>query len=228
MITMSNPRYAIYFAPSPESVLWKTGSAWLGRDAYTGEHLPNLTARAESIVSDPAHYGFHATFKPPFHVAAEKSEDELLTHCQRFSVAQSGFYIPGIQVAKLGNFVALRPTKNIDQLGQLAAVCVKEFDKFRAAPSENELANRRQIGLTPRQAEYLLQWGYPYVMEEFRFHMTLTGTLNTELQDHMLSVLKELFFDIVDQPVAVDAITLFIQPDRETPFSVLERFSFSN
>ena len=33
------------------------------------------------------------------------------------------------------------------------------------------------IRLTPAQEALLMRWGSPYVMDEFRFHMTLTGRL---------------------------------------------------
>lgn len=54
---------------------------------------------------------------------------------------------------------------------------LRALDRFRAPVSGAERARRRNAGLSPPQEALLAQEGYPKVMEEFRFHMTLTAQL---------------------------------------------------
>ncbi|MYF89607.1 MAG: DUF1045 domain-containing protein, partial [Boseongicola sp. SB0676_bin_33] len=74
-------------------------------------------------------------------------------------------------------FLALTPVGDAPALQCLAHNLVAELDWLRATPTGAELARRRAARLTSSQEANLLRWGYPYVMDEFRFHMTLTGKL---------------------------------------------------
>ena len=51
---------------------------------------------------------------------------------------------------------------------------------FARPPGAAELERRRKAGLSAAQEKMLLRWGYPYVLDEFRFHLTLTGRLQPE------------------------------------------------
>ena len=62
-------------------------------------------------------------------------------------------------------------------VADLAQACVETFEPFRAPLAEEELARRRAVPLSARQEANLERWGYPYVAEDFRFHMTLTARL---------------------------------------------------
>ena len=75
--------------------------------------------------------------------------------------------------------------------------------------------------LTPRQRDYLDRWGYPYVMEEFRFHMTLTGRLDTARREPILKMLQERFSTIGLERLAIDRIALFRQNDLASRFHIL-------
>lgn len=77
----------------------------------------------------------------------------------------------------LGGFLALTPTGDLTGLERVASACVTDLDAFRAPASETELERRRSAGLSARQEALMQHWGYPYVMEEFRFHLTLSGRL---------------------------------------------------
>jgi hypothetical protein len=81
--------------------------------------------------------------------------------------------------------------------------------------------------LSARQLRHLDQWGYPYVFDEFRFHMTLTGTLSEPDRKEALAVLRELYSE-ADAPVALDSVCILHQPDRFACFTVLERFFLRN
>ncbi len=223
-------RYALYFTPAPDTGLWRFGSGVLGYDSATREaaafpvhalwHEPWFERAQET----PARYGFHATLKAPFALAPGISEDVLLERAASFSAGRVPICLPALEVASLGDFVALRPLAEDAELNRLAAACVRDFDDLRAPLSAEDRARRLASALKPRQHRHLEDWGYPYVFEDFRFHMTLTGALPKSLQPRALEVLRTLYYRI-SGPVWIDAITVLAQPTRDSRFAVVERFA---
>lgn len=225
-------RFALYFTPPADHPLVRAASSWLGRDAFGSPGLltplsngfPREVWRAAT--SEPRRYGFHATLKPPFHLASGFHESDLASALLAFAASRPSFTLPPLQVARLSNFWALTLAAACPPLERLAAECVRNFDAFRAAPSEEELARRRRARLSPRQLEHLDQWGYPYVFEEWRFHMTLTWSLEGPVAEDFGTHLRSIFGPLCQGPVECDAITLFAQPSPGDPFQVIERFPF--
>jgi Protein of unknown function (DUF1045) len=78
--------------------------------------------------------------------------------------------------------------------------------------------------LTPRQREYLDRWGYPYVMEEFRFHMTLTGQLDAERREPTLAMLRHHFSAIAIETLAIDRLALFRQERADSRFRIVDHW----
>src|SRR5229473_1465217 len=158
-------RYAIYFSPEDATALGRFGRQWLGgadaRAAVPGFSLDRLA----EITAEPRRYGFHATLKPPFALAAGSSARELAASMVSFATAQAGFPAPPLALASIAGFWALIPSQPCPALDRLAADCVRHFDAFRAPPSADELAKRRRAGLTAAQEALLARWGYPYVMD---------------------------------------------------------------
>lgn len=174
---MSYSRFAIYYVP-PEGPLAAFGASWLGWDIARGcaadqPDVPGL----DDITMTPRKYGFHGTLKPPFRLTDGVGIAELERAARDLAASLAPVRLEGLDLTALGRFLALTPTGDVDALRQLAAACVRDLDRFRAAPSEAELARRRAANLTARQDALLAEWGYPYVMEEFRFHLTLSGRL---------------------------------------------------
>ena len=99
-----------------------------------------------------------------------------------------------------------------------------EFDEFRRPADEAELARRRTAPLTPRQDELLLRWGYPYVLEQWRFHLTLTGRLPDEERAAVMTILCQRFGGVIERPLQVNDLCIFRQPATGRPFTVLARF----
>ena len=224
-------RYAIYYAPPADTPLWRKASAWLGRDAYTGQararpHLAELDGLdLDALTADPRGYGFHATLKAPFELAAGTSEAELLSAAEHF-VARRSSFAATIAPAALGRFLAFRLQDGEAEMQALHAACVRDFEPFRAPLSDHDLARRRKAPLTPEQDARLMAWGYPYVFEDFRFHMTLTGQIRDEaVRAQVLDALGEHFADETG-PHRFDGVAVFKQPDRAQPFDILQRFDF--
>jgi putative phosphonate metabolism protein len=226
-----SPRYAIYYAPPAATPLWRKASAWLGRDAYTGETLtrpvlPGLDdLDLEALTADPRGYGFHATLKAPFELAADVSEADLLAMAEQVAAARGAFEV-GIAPAALGRFLAFQLQSPSVDMKLLHAACVREFDAFRAPLSDADLARRRKAPLTPEQDARLVEWGYPYVFEDFRFHMTLTNSIREdELRARILAALQDHFAAEAGRH-RFDGLAVFKQTDRAAPFDILQRFDF--
>lgn len=221
------PRYAIYFAAGPNSPLSRFGAALLGYDAYTGDETPFPREALEvapdwrDLTADPRKYGFHATLKAPMALAPGKFEAELVAACVAF--AGKARPLPVIQpvVDSISGFIAVIPAEPVEALQQLAADCVRDFDSFRAALSAEDRARRRPEKLSERQRDHLDRWGYPYVMEEFRFHMTLTGRLDAERRGPILEMLRARFAGLGIEKLVVDRIALFKQDDAKARFRII-------
>jgi putative phosphonate metabolism protein len=224
-------RYAVYYAPTVDDPLARSAAAWLGRDAFTGAVLerPALAGLEgldlEALTASPRAYGFHATLKAPFELAPERGEEQLLSFGEAFAARQEPFTAP-LAVASLGRFHALRLAAESPGMQALHAACVRDFDPFRAPLSDSDLARRRKAPLSPEQDERLLAWGYPYVFDDFRFHMTLTDAVrDPDTAARLQRALQSHFADL-EGPHRFDSIALFKQDDRTASFHVLARFGF--
>lgn len=216
-------RYAIYFAPSPGSALAEFGRWWLGEASPLDSLSPQ---RWREITASPRRYGFHATLKPPFALAAGAGESDLQERLAAFADARTPFDAPPLEIRELGGFLALVPRTDDAHLTKLAATCVERFDDLRAPPSPAELARRRSAGLRPRQEELLRRWGYPYVLDEFRFHMTLTERLDAGERKRLLAKLEARFAVLAQQPLTIDAVSLFVEPAPGASFGEKSRYPF--
>ncbi len=130
-------------------------------------------------------------------------------------------------VNEIGDFIAVVPSQRSAELEQLAADAVSAFDGFRAPLTPADRARRNPERLTPRQRDHLDRWGYPYVMEEFRFHMTLTGRLPAERRGAVLAQLRQRFAALQLAELAIDAIAVFQQPDANSRFRIVQRFDLT-
>ena len=207
-------RAAVYFAPPETSPLGERAQAWFGDSA------------TQDITGAPRHYGFHATLKAPFRLAEGETIERLLNVVERFAAARRWVEGPPLRVDALGEFLALVPSAPDPRLNALAADCVQAFESFRAPLSSEELARRRASGLSPQQDRYLQEWGYPYVMEEFRFHMTLTERLPAAERAHWKAVLEAHFAPLADRPLVLDGLSVFTQDSLDSSFQHLARFPF--
>lgn len=226
------PRFALYAAPAADHPLHEIAARWLGWDPETGaEHQAGPAAgldatRIAELTADPRQYGFHGTLKPPFYLAPETDEGQLIMALERFAAARRPLRVP-LKMAALGTFLALRPATPSAELDALAADCVRDFDRFRAPPSEQELARRRAAGLSERQEQYLRDWGYPYVLEEFRMHFTLTGRIGDDAERQaVLEHLTGLTAPALRQAFVLEEVCLFVQSAPAAKFRIAGRYRF--
>ena len=227
---LSAGRYAVYFAPAPGTALALFGAAWLGHDVATGAAVAQPATQAigaerlRAITAEPRRYGFHATLKPPFCLADGSSPDALGEAVAALAQGVAAFAAPPLRLSRISGFLALTLSAPCPAMRELADRCVNGLDHFRAPPSPVELARRRRADLSPAQEALLTHWGYPYVMEEFRFHMTLTARLDTAEGAAFGAVLGPLVAPLCQAPLLVDAVSLFHQPSSDAPFRLLCRY----
>jgi putative phosphonate metabolism protein len=225
-----NGRYAIYFAPRPGSRLARFGAEWLGYDVASGVTVPQPALatidaeRLRTITAEPRRYGFHATLKPPFVLAEGCTVEELEQATAALARREAAFDAPPLHLSCISGFWALTLSAPCPPLHTLADRCVRMLDRFRAPPSAEELARRRRAQLTGRQEELLARWGYPYVMNEFRLHLTLTARLDAAEGATVGRELELLAAPLCRKSVPIDALSLFHQPNEDAPFRLVQRY----
>ncbi len=200
-------RLAIFYLPE-DRALAAFGASWLGWDVETGTPCPQPDVEGiGGFTSTPRKYGFHGTLKPPFRLAEDTDIESVTAGLTRFAQATAPVQLEGLRLSRIGRFLALVPEGESTALDQLAFACVRDFDRFRRRPGADELARRRAVGLTPRQEELLTTWGYPYVADEFRFHLTLTGKLAPDARTAAKAALTTLLPDL-PRPCTINSIAL--------------------
>ena len=228
---MSTARYAVYYSPEDNSELALYGHQVLGRrgdskaleSAYSD--CPDRQL-AIALSATPAHYGFHATLKAPFHLAVHTNEQQLLDAVEALAHKQSVIPLQTLRPRLLSEFIALTLTPQPQAVAILAEHCVKQLEPFRASLSQEDILKRKPHQLTEQQRDYLYQYGYPHVLSEFRFHMTLTGQVLPAEHEAHVSWLTELYDRQVIEVPVLDRLAVFWQPNRETPFLRLAQFAF--
>lgn len=219
-------RYAIYFTPPSSDALHKVAINWLGRDAFSGEMVkrPSLCAlRADEIAQlteEPARYGFHATLKAPFRLDDAFDESDLLSALMHFASLTAPVVIPRLELKALGSFFALVPSTVVPELNQLANDVVVSLDRFRASLRAHDIARRQPERLNEIQRHNLHRWGYPYVFDQFRFHMTLTGPVDESRRPHINRILDEFFAPVLDEPLEISNLALFMEQEPGAPFEI--------
>ncbi|WP_240231685.1 DUF1045 domain-containing protein [Devosia lacusdianchii] len=215
-------RFAIYFAPSATSNLWERASTWLGRDASDGDVFDGPVAgidrsRLLNLTQSANRYGFHATIKSPMALVDGVTEATLRDALSQFVAEHRPVDLGKPRLASLDGFLALLVDEN-EALQDFAAHVVESFDDFRAPMSIKDRAARASRGLSERQIELLDAYGYPYVFEEFRFHMTLTDRLGADDAADIAQAASTWFGPVLDEPILLDRLSLFHEPEAGKPF----------
>lgn len=226
-------RYALYFTPPKDHDLTRAASIWLGRDAFSGETLAQMNAGSLSadyilqITEAPRRYGFHGTLRAPFYLASGKDEGELAAAVDSFVKSHPAFKMPALKIGRLGPFFALVPDEDTAQLNRFTGEVLNAFESFRAPITEADYQRRKPETLSERQRGYLKKWGYPYIFDDFRFHMTLTGPVPEDEADEVEDVLKTYFAPFLKTPISCGGPTLFAEVKTGGPF-IAHKALFTN
>lgn len=205
-------RYAIYYVPRPGEIA-EAAAAWLGWDLAQGRAVPppllaGLPGPLADLTAAARPYGFHGTLKAPFRLAPGQSARALNLATARLAERLAPVSLPRLRLAEPGGFLALIPEGDAKDLLGLGAEVVSQLDRFRAPLTAAEIARRRPDRLSPRQRDLLDTWGYPHVMEAFRFHLTLTGDLEADARAAVMRVLESWLLPILPAPFVIEDICL--------------------
>ena len=223
-------RYAVYFAPNVEQQWWAQASQWLGRCAVSQQMnaqplVPGVSAkRFAELTEHPRRYGFHATMRAPFVLTGQHQANELIDRVNMLCQQVKPFVLPRLQVTLLDQFLALVPERNVPLVTQLEEQCVTALNDYAEPLGPEELSRRRSAGLSLQADALLLRWGYPYVLERFRFHCSLTGSLAKASQQEVsaLTLAAHQHFDQLP-PCVFDALAIFVEPIRGADFVLLQQ-----
>jgi putative phosphonate metabolism protein len=224
---MTSPvRVAIYYAPVPDDPLTHLSAAWLGRDPLSNAPVAQPAVNGiAGFTAEPRSYGFHATLKPPMHLAEGTDWTGFVAAVRRVAACISPFELPPLAVSDLRGFLALRETTPCPALQALADACVEQLDSFRAPSSEDELARRRKARLSAEQDAMLVRWGYPYVFGSWFFHMTLTRRLSDAEKAVIMPATQAWFAPALVVPRRVQDICIFTQAAPGSAFVLAERMT---
>ncbi|MDR5739939.1 MULTISPECIES: DUF1045 domain-containing protein [unclassified Caballeronia] len=216
-------RVALYYSPPASSAWWREGCEWLGRDAESGRENP---ASSHAWTHSPRRYGWHATIVAPFHPAAGVAWADVLAAARAWASEVRGFDMP-VRVAQMNGFMALRAANDEDdaRTRAIAASALQAFASLRAEPSVESIERRIHTGMSARQIALLREWGYPYVLDEYRFHMTLSDSLDdtnarASIESHWAQRIGQL------GPLPVRGAALFIEREPGAPFMLWQRVPF--
>ncbi|MCJ8507698.1 DUF1045 domain-containing protein [Rhizobium lemnae] len=219
-------RNAIYFSPPETHALTKTASAWLGRSAFGALSAEAFTAglsveEHRQLTSEPARYGFHATLKAPFLLPQDRTQGALEIFFDEFCSRQAPTLVPRLELTEIGPFFALTCGGSAEGINSLCNEVVEAFEPWRAPLTPEDMARRKPERLSERQRDLLERWGYPYVFEEFRFHMTLTGPVEEGSKSKVRDILQTVFSEHLGMPLPIEHLGLFVEAERGAPFTVV-------
>lgn len=213
-------RYALYITPAGET--WaEFAKTWL--EASLAD-MPRLSLPLPEITATPRRYGLHGTIVPPFHLSDLRGGvAELSSRAATFCAVRSPVTTGGLALSQLGRFLALTLQDDSPALHDLANKALELCDPFRAPLTQADLDRHRANGLSPTQDALLRRWGYPYVRESFRFHITLTSKLPKRELPAIRELLDARLAPLLPEPWVVDHLSLMGE-DADGCFHVIERF----
>ncbi len=213
-------RYAVYYAPRPGDFADRA-AAWLGG----GTALPGLPRPADQITVDPRRYGFHGTLRAPFRPGDGVDAAQVAEVVAGLAGRLAPVRCEGLVLENLHGFLALTPRGCEAALLEFGAMVVEGTDSLRAPLTEAEVAHRKPETLSSRQRALLGVWGYPYVMEEFRFHLTLTDRLPEAEVAPVMAALDAHFAPVLPRPFVIEDLCLFGEDDAG--FHLLHRYALT-
>ena len=219
-------RYAIYYAPRPGPFA-DAAAAWLGWNAQAGKPATQpefpLPRPLSDLTAEPRKYGFHGTLRAPFRLAPGVSPGDLERAVAALAAQSPAVEFPGLAMINLQGFLALVPTGDAAPLTRLAAQIVCGLEAYRAPLTAAETARRRPDCLTPRQNDLLALYGYPFVLEQFQFHLTLTGRMTPPEHPPVAKAARAHFAGLLPVPFTVPDLCLMGE-DAGGWFHLLHRY----
>ena len=232
-------RVAIYFLPKKNSSLENFGKNLLGRDINKKKKI-SLTRRQKYFINrgftyfdelkdyceEPAKYGFHATLKAPFRLKRNVKTKNFYDVISHIAAQHSRFKIKGLKIVYSKKFTLITSRKPNKLLINLENDLVKHLDTFRAELNKTDIKKRIPDSLTIKQNKYLKEWGYPFVFDQFKFHMTLMNQNNNKLSNKQKLELEKLIYKISNNVIEFNEISL-LGENKNGHFEEIKRFKLN-
>jgi len=209
-------RYAIYYCPGIHTALGRLGREWLSEALI----LPGISSeRRQVLLADARRYGWHATIHAPFAPISGASYGDVRSAVTALAETFSAFELT-LRLDRLAGFLSLRPLVDGIPERALAAACLHKLRPIRASLSDEALQHR-SAGLDKDELALLQKHGYPYVLDRYRFHLTLAAPAG-ELEE--LAMRRWLQPRVAALPPArIDALAICREAAPGSPFELLER-----
>lgn len=217
-------RYAIYYTPPRNSRLESAGIHWLGRTplryGQPPHDIPEGFFKQEyyKIIEAPRWYGFHGTIRAPFELAKHVTPKTFVEEIRNICASHTPFKLSGLSISCFGGFLALTPATACPELLKLHSDLIRRLDHLRPQLSRFDLKRHLDKQLSERQERLLRRFGYPFVLEEFKFHMTLTGTIEDKVRRSYKEKMEHILNPYLTESIPINEVTVYMQPDRKTPF----------
>lgn len=223
-------RYAVYYAPR-EGGFADAAARWLGWDVAKGfdvdqPKFESLPLPLSDLTKAPRKYGFHGTIRAPFRTAPDVTETEVRACVAEIARTLPTVEMEGLDLGVLHGFLAFTPKGDLSALMALGAAVVKGTNTLRAPLNDAERARRNPEKLSLRQRELLDLYGYPGVMEEFKFHLTLSDHLTEPQIDPLQAVAMSYFSGLMPTPFVIEDLCLFGE-DMDGRFHLIYRYGLT-
>jgi alpha-D-ribose 1-methylphosphonate 5-triphosphate synthase subunit PhnG len=214
-------RYAVYYVPDQDSDLYRLGSSLLGYSLREGKELPMAAlpgAGAPGEYSKKASvYGFHSTVIAPFRT--QRGKEGIASAIALALSKHAPFRLAPLRLRLLNGFPALCAEGPMDGFQALEKSLLEALYPLFLPPDPESLGRRGE--LNPKQLGYFWKWGYPFVLDEHRFHMTL-GDPNSS--DGYIGALKNYFPASSTDALVFGKVTLCAQESPGSRFISLGDF----
>jgi hypothetical protein len=145
---------------------------------------------------------------------------DLAAAVAALAAAEVPVMVGSLRLAVIDGFLALVPAFQHLTLTSFAGRVVERLDRFRAPLSEAERQRRLAGGtLSARQIDLLDFYGYPHVLDPFRFHMTLTDRLAPADRPEIEAAARGWFADWEGRELVLDRLVLFHEAAPGAPFA---------
>ena len=224
-------RYALYYVPADDSALGRFGARLFGRwpdnrvetDTFD---IPDRSRRIHRV----ARYGFHATLKAPFQLASGCTEEGLVRAVEEGVRDWRPVSLSGLRVTVDAQTLSLSRSATLvsdphDPVCQLASRCVQEFEHWRAPLDEASRQRRKPESLSAHERKLLDTFGYPWVLDAFRFHITLADRRHTSADETLAQTLDERFSTMVTATPMLDRIAVCHESAPHEPLVQIATFA---
>jgi len=226
-------RYALSFTPSPSSLLWETGSKWIGLDSYFGKFLeqPCISGiesdRLWELTSSARYFGLQAIIKFPFRLASATTVEKLYDLLGSYAAQQQSVALTGLELQNSNDCFFLQSQTVPIQLLHIASGAVKMLNQVRAPLNPSECARLKAEFLTTQEKRNVQIWGYPYVFDQYKFQIRVTSRITKMVEKEMMySALNRFFAPVCAEPLLIDALSLYVENGAGSPLRFLHRFTF--